>query len=143
MGRRRADKRAEELAFYFRYSAALRIFGGIGDLDAITATLGVEPTYTHRRGDQRTPRSVPWEHDMWMYQAEVPEDRPLSAHLDALWRAVQPHVTYLKGLRERLSVDVYCNYGSNCGTAGFEIGHHSLAIFTALEVPLGVAVMVG
>jgi hypothetical protein len=45
---------------YFAYSATLRIFGTIPDLDEITRTLGIEPTHAHRRGERRTPSSAPY-----------------------------------------------------------------------------------
>ena len=68
------------------------------------------------------------------------QSRPLDVHLDALWRVLQPHVLYLKGLKEHLSVDVYCSYYTNCSTGGFEIDHRSLVIFTELEIPFGLSV---
>ncbi len=128
---------------YFHFSATLRIFGVIDDLDAITSELGVTPTETHRRSDKRRPTSVhSYEHDMWSFSAPVPEDRPLRVHLEALWRVVRPHVAYLKGLKERMTVDVFCGYRSNCGTAGFEVDHQALILFNELEVPFGVSVII-
>jgi hypothetical protein len=136
-------KPEEEPEYWFKYSATLRIFGEIGDLDAITAELGVTPTHIHRRGERRRPSSpTPYHHDMWSYIATVPEDRPLQVHLEALWRVVRPHVAYLKALKERLTVDVFCGYRSNCSTAGFEVDHRALVIFTELEVPFGVSVTI-
>ena len=130
-----------EPEYFFRFSATLRIFGDIGDLEAITAELGIAPTHTHRRGEKRLPTSATcYEHDMWSYCAPVPKDRPLAVHLESLWRVVRPHVAYLKGLKERLSVDVYCCYWTNCSTGGFEVDHRALIIFTELEVPFGVSV---
>src|SRR5262249_10956909 len=126
----------EEPEYYFHVRATLRIFGDIGDFDAITNTLGVMPTHIHRRGEKQRPGSLfSFEHDMWSYKAPVPEDRRLQVHLESLWRVVRPHVAYLKGLKERLNVDVFCGYRSNCGTAGFEVDHQALVIFTELEVP--------
>ncbi|MFO0949796.1 MAG: DUF4279 domain-containing protein [Isosphaeraceae bacterium] len=132
----------DESEYWFKSSATLRIFGDISDLDAITSVLGVAPTHTHRRGDRRRPTSPHcYEHDMWSYDAPVPADRPLQVHLEALWRVVRPHVAYLKELKQRLTVDVFCGYRSNCGTAGFEVDHRALVIFTELEVPFGVSVV--
>jgi hypothetical protein len=53
-----------EPEYYFCYSASLRIFGDIGDPSEITRLLGVEPTGSHRRGERRSPRARPYEHDM-------------------------------------------------------------------------------
>jgi Domain of unknown function (DUF4279) len=133
----------EEPETYFHFGATLRIFGDIGDLDAVTAQLGVAPTHTHRRGERRRPTSaICYEHDMWSYSAPVPEDRPLQVHLEALWRVVRPHVPYLKRLKERMTVDVFCGYRSNSHSAGFEVDHRALVIFTELEVPFGVSVVI-
>ena len=132
---------SEEPEYFFRFSATLRIFGDIEDLEAVTAELGVRPTHAHRRGEKRLPTSMcHYEHDMWSYSAPVPRDRSLDVHLEALWRVVRPHVAYLKGLKERLSVDVYCSYHTNCSTGGFEVDHRALTIFKELEVPFGVSV---
>jgi hypothetical protein len=135
------EKVFEEPEYFFLFSATLRIFGDIGDLDAITTELGVAPTHSHRRGEVflRT-SSRSYEHDMWSYSAPVPRDRPLDVHLEALWREMRPHVSYLKGLKERLSVDVYCSYHTNCSSGGFEVDHRALTIFAELEVPFGVSV---
>jgi hypothetical protein len=131
----------EEPEYFFRFSATLRIFGDIEDLEAITAMLGVTPTHMHRRGEKPLPTSFSsYEHDMWSYSAPVPRDRPLEAHLESLWSCVRPHVAYLKSLKERLSVDVYCSYHTNCSTGGFEVDHRALSIFAELEVPFGVSV---
>lgn len=136
------DESGEEEPYYFHFSATLRIFGDIGDLDAISETLGVAPTHSHRRGDAVGCSSWrTFEHDMWAYSAPVPEDRPLDVHLNALWRVVQPNVAYLKGLKDRLSVDIFCGYRSNCATGGFEIDHGALVIFSELGVPLGISVL--
>ncbi len=45
-------------------------------------------------------------------------------------------------LKERLTVDVFSGYRSNCGTAGFEVSHRSLEMFMQLEIPFGVSVVI-
>lgn len=125
---------------WFRFSATLRVFGQGVDLDEITATLGLAPTHTHRRGDRRTPRAQPFEHDMWSYTAPVPGDKPLDDHIQTLWSRIKPHKDYLMGLKEGLTVNVYCGYTTNC-CAGFEVSHRSLALFVELEIPFGVSII--
>lgn len=134
------DEPPPEVEYYFHHTATLRIFGVIEDFDSISRTLGVVPSHTHRRGESRSRRS-PHEHDMWSYSADVPEERPLTEHLDALWLIVEPHLGYLKGLKKDVTVDVFCGYRSNCGTAGFEVDHHALRMFIELEVPFSVSVI--
>ena len=38
---------------YFAYSTSLRIAGEISDMDEISATLGLSPTHSHRKGEKR------------------------------------------------------------------------------------------
>jgi Domain of unknown function (DUF4279) len=126
---------------WFRFSATLRIIGDIGDLDRVSAEMGVAPSHAHRRGEVRRPGRF-YDHDQWSYTPPVPEDEPLSVHLEALWQVVQPRLSYLKRLKERLTVDVFCGYNSNSCTSGFVVEHRALIIFTELEVPFGVSVVV-
>ncbi len=59
------DEPDEEI--YFANSAALRIFGVLPDLDAITQTLGLNPTQALHKGERVKPRSAPLKHDCWHY----------------------------------------------------------------------------
>lgn len=127
---------------YFCYSATLRIWGDIADLDAITRRLGLTPTHAHKKGEKRGPRSPGYGNDMWSYQPPVEETRPLEEHILALWEKVRQQVGYLKSLKRTLNMDVFCGYRSNSQTAGFEVGHKCLELFVQLEVPFGVSVIV-
>jgi len=53
---------------------------------------------------------------------------------------VKPHVAYLTALKAK--VDVFCGYRSNNGAAGFAVEPDALKIFTALDVPFGISVIV-
>ena len=79
---------------------------------------------------------------MWLCKAPVDEDRPFSEHLDCLWSMLEPHADYLKSLKETMRVDIYCSYFSTSQIAGFEINQNSLEIFQALDIPLGVSVII-
>ena len=127
---------------YFSYSATLRIFGTIPDLDELTRRLGVQPTSSHRLGDRRHPSSAPYKHDMWSYKAPVIKSEPLSVHIDALWFTFRERKEYLLQLKKEVQVDIFLGYRSNCDHAGFEVPHDSLAIFLALEIPFGVSIIV-
>ena len=131
-----------EEANYFRFSATLRIHGDGVPFEEISQRLGVRPTHLHRKGEQRGPRSPAWRDDAWHFEPPLAETEPLERHIDALWQVVRPAVDYLKGLKQRLKVDVFCGYRSNCDTAGFEVSHQCLELFTALEVPFGVSVVI-
>ena len=134
------EERAEET--YFAYSATLRIFGDIADLDEISEKLQLQPSKTHRKGEMRGPRSVPYKHDMWSYMPAVPEEEPLHKHIDALWTVLRPHKDYLLELKKTLTVDVFLGYRSNCDMAGLEVPHTSLGMFSQLEIPFGVSIIV-
>ena len=127
---------------YFKFSATLRVHGDLVPFAEIEQELGVAPTHLHRKGERRGPRSPEYRDDAWHYEPPVPETEPLARHLDALWAVVRPAAEYLKGLKSRCKVDVFCGYRSNCDTAGFEVPHTSLELFAALEVPFGVSVVI-
>jgi hypothetical protein len=129
---------------YFAYSATLRVFGEIPNLDAISAALALQPTHTHRKGDRRG-RSNPsssFPNDMWSYTAAVEKSEPLHKHIDALWTKLKPHKPYLLELKKTVTVDVFLGYRSNCDNAGVEVPHTSLQMFSELEIPFGVSIIV-
>lgn len=126
---------------YFHHSATLRIHGDNVPFEELSQRLGVQPTHIHRRGVKRQ-SGVPWRDDAWHFQPPLAETEPLGRHLEALWSVVRPHVDYLKGLKQTCRVDVFCGYRSNCDLAGLEIPHHCLEMFMALEIPLGVSVII-
>jgi len=127
---------------YFEYSASLRIFGIIADLDGITHRLGVMPTHTHRQGDRRGPTSTPYKHDMWSYTAPVKNTESLHVHIDALWNTLREHRQFLLQLKHPLTVDAFLTYSSNCDHAGVEIPYQSLEMFRELQIPFGLSIIV-
>lgn len=127
---------------YFHFSATLRIHGDGLDFDAITTAMGLQPTHTHKKGDSRRPGGHPYRDDAWHYSADLPEEAPLDAHLQALWADVAPAREFLLSLKAQHRVDVFCGYRSDSDHAGFQVEPKSLAIFTALEIPFGVSVII-
>lgn len=57
---------------------------------------------------------------MWMYTAPTKQTEPLHVHIDALWYTFKEHKEYLLQLKQRLKVDVFLGYRSNCDHAGVE-----------------------
>jgi hypothetical protein len=133
--------REPEETTYFAYSATLRIFGEDLDLDGITRQIGIQPTYSHRKGQKR-PRSSEFSTDMWSYSPPIPEDRPLSEHIDALWATIRPAREYLMSLKRCATVDVFLGYRSNVDHAGIQVPHPCLEMFTSLEIPFGVSIII-
>jgi Domain of unknown function (DUF4279) len=127
---------------YFCYMASLRIFGDDLPFDQISTALALVPTSTARRGDRRGPRSPARKDDMWCYSPALAEERPLHEHVDALWSAIRPGAIYLRELKKTSRVDVFLGYRSNIDTAGVEVPHESLGMFTALEVPFSLSIII-
>jgi hypothetical protein len=127
---------------YFAYSASLRIYGEIPDLNEISNRLSLKPTRTHRKGEKRAPRSPLYRQDMWSYEPPVDRSEALAKHVDALWLVLKPHKKYLLKLKESLSVDVFIGYRSNCDTAGIVVPHTSLEMFRQLKIPFGISIIV-
>jgi hypothetical protein len=127
---------------YFAYSATLRIHGDGLPFESIGRQLGVEPTSVRRKGERRGPRSPPYRDDAWHFSAGLPEEAPLEQHIEALWKVLKPHVQYLKFLKQHYKVDVFCGYRTNCDLAGIEVPHTCLELFTALEVPFGISIII-
>ncbi len=127
-------------AYKFAYSASVRVFGSIPDLGAITAALQLDPTHMHRRGEPG--RIRPYDTDMWSYDAPIEQSEPLYKHIDALWKKLKPHKRYLLELKRSATVDVFLGYRSTCDNAGVEVPHTSLEMFTELEIPFGLSIIV-
>jgi hypothetical protein len=135
------EEQKEEI--YFAYSATLRIFGVISDLEEITERLGVAPNATHRKGDRGWgPSLPPYEHDMWSYSAPVKKTEPLHAHIDTLWNTFRERKEYLLKLKQNLTVDVFLGYQSNCDHAGVVVPYQSLEMFRELQIPFGLSIIV-
>ena len=134
----------DEEPIYFNHSAPLRIFGDIADLDGISASLGLSPTHTHRAGDKTSlsKHAKAYENDMWTFSPDVPKDAAIENHIDTLWRHIESNREYLLELKKTLTVDVFIGYRSNCDNAGIDIPHESLAMFSDLEIPLRLSIIV-
>ena len=96
---------------YFCFTASLRIFGDIEDMDQITNIVGVQPTKSHRKGEKRTGRSKPYTQDMWCYEPKIDEKENLSKHLNALWAAIGQNAQKIKELKKQYNVDITLHDG--------------------------------
>lgn len=127
---------------YFQFGATLRVHGDGVPFREISQRLGVEPTHLHRKGEHAGSRSPRYRDDAWHYEPSLPETEPLELHIQALWQVAKPAVEYLRSLKPRFKVDVFCGYRSNCDHAGFEVSHRCLEMFIALEIPFAVSIIV-
>ena len=127
---------------YQAFTASLRIHAIELPFDEITRVLGVQPTMQRKRGDCRRPGSRPYKDAAWHFRPDVPEEQELSEHLRALWGVIKPHVRYLRDLKARARVDIFCGYRSNHGGAGFEVAPDALEPFIALDIPFSISVVI-
>jgi hypothetical protein len=127
---------------YFSYSASLRIFGDTLDPEEISANLGLQPTKLHLKGEKPDPRHRGFRHAMWSYTVPLDRACPLNEHIDALWKKLKPHKDYLIELRRSLNVDIFLTYSSNCDNSGIVVPSESLAMFTELQIPFGLSIVV-
>ncbi|MGE0761205.1 MAG: DUF4279 domain-containing protein [Pirellulaceae bacterium] len=72
----------------------------------------------------------------------MPESEDLEVHINALWSAIRPHRDFIKSLKSQATVDVFLGYRSNCDHAGLSIPHTCLEMFTQLEIPFGVSIII-
>jgi hypothetical protein len=127
---------------YFAYSATLRIFGVLPNLKIITDTLGLTPTQALHKGERIKPHYAPLIHDCWHYKSDIPESEPLEIHINTLWAAIKNHRDFIKSLKRHATVDVFLGYRSNCDHAGIVVPHTCLNLFTELEIPLGLSIII-
>jgi hypothetical protein len=121
------------------YSASLRVMGPIFDFES--NALGLQPTHTHQRGDLSLAKR-PYPTDAWIYDAPVPDDQPLDAHIQELWSKLRGRKQELLALREQyLKIDIFLGYRSDCAWDGFEVSPKSLEMFIDLDLPFYVSVV--
>ena len=111
------------------------------DFAEIESRLGVAATRSIRRGEvHRGGRAQRC--DAWFYESPLPEDQPLSEHIDAVWTGVRAGSDFLRSLQRTVSVSVFLGYRSNNDQAGVVVPHTSLEIFTALEIPFDLSIII-
>src|SRR5712692_8670519 len=115
--------------------ASFRVQGKALDLEAITRTLGISPSHSHKMGDPG-PLSRPYALDMWMLSAPLDKALPLEAHLIWLSDALAPHHHSLNSIKETSQLDIYCHYTSYVEENRLTLSPRALRIFMDLALPL-------
>jgi hypothetical protein len=127
--------RGKEPTYYSRFSATLRISGQNLDFDKITHTLALIPSHILKKGGKRKA-------DIWAYRAPVERTRPLDEHIMAIWKAVKPRMVFLRRLKKKYKVDMFCGFQTNSCTGGFEVNQRCLGFFSELDISFGVSVII-
>lgn len=115
--------------------AGLRIMGTGLDLVAISHNLGVDPTYTHKKGDRANYKEK-HNQDIWILNSPLDKKKNLEAHLRWLVKHVSAHYDYLRSLKPRAQIDVFCSYTSEGNQAGFSLTPKALSLFVELGINL-------
>lgn len=127
---------------YFNYSASLRIFSESDvDFEEIESVLGVSASMSYRKGDRRRPKGPESRYNIWILESGLSEEECLENHLLALWRVIKPHKDYLKSLKEKAIVDIFCGYRSSSHTAGLEVGYQAFDVFRELEIDFSLSII--
>jgi len=120
--------------------ASFRVQGKALDLEAITRTLGISPSHSHKMGDPG-PLSRPYALDMWMLSAPLDKALPLEAHLIWLSDVLAPHHQFLNSIREVSEIDIYCHYAFYSDQNGFTLSPQALKVFMDLGLPLDIGLL--
>ncbi len=127
---------------YFAHSASLRVFGKRLEFDRIAEELGLQPTKTHREGERAGPRSPPYDRDLWLYAPPIHEERPLAEHIDALWHAIGHAERFLLEYKKVADIDVFLGYRSNVDHPSVQVPHTCLEMFTRLQIPFCMSIII-
>jgi hypothetical protein len=114
------------------------------DPDAVTRTLGLMPTWSHRRGDSRgnaSPRlSGVFAEGLWSYQTESQGSDLPSKLLDLVWRLVPANLAALRDAGHRM--DILIGLFVSEGTGGIELPPKVTKALAEREIPLGISIYV-
>lgn len=73
---------------YHLFDAAFRVWGPDTDIKKLSASTGLRPSETHRKGDRRGKGQ--WEDAMWSFRSSCPEAASLEEHLNSLLDRLAP-----------------------------------------------------
>ncbi len=130
-------------------TATFRAFDKSLDPAAVSALLGLEPTSSARRGEERTSTSRTgerlvhgaWREGGWLLSSRLPRALTLEEHLHALLDLLEPRAEAVATLRGRgYRVDLYCGYFQRSGQGGPTFSPTLLARLAQLGLELGVDV---
>jgi Domain of unknown function (DUF4279) len=119
--------------------AGLRIMGKGLEHEKISQKLGLVPTHTHRAGEIDK-FGTPYPQDMWLFDSPLGKRKHLDTHLKWLAKQVEPSLGYLKTLKRKYKIDVFCTYTGN-GDGGLSLSPTALSIFTELGIRLELSII--
>lgn len=119
--------------------AGLRIMGKGLEHEKISQKLGLVPSHTHRAGEVDK-FGLPYPQDMWLLESPLGKRKQLDTHLKWLVQQLEPSFGYLKTLKKKYKIDVFCAYTGNSG-GGLSLSPAALSLFTELGIKLELSII--
>lgn len=115
----------------------LRVMGRDLEPREVSRLLGLEPTISHRRGDDRTGTAAKYSEGLWAWGPGMAESAPLGEHMGALLDVLEPKVATLHQIRKSGSrMDIFVGIFGPDDNFGFAISHELLERLARLDVDL-------
>ena len=113
--------------------------GALPDAKAVTARLGIQPTYSHSPGERRSAKAAPYKHGQWRLESPLAESEVLEVHLRWLLDRLLPvreGVLEIVQTDRRLSADFFCGLYLKQGNEGLVLSPRTLEEMSALNAEL-------
>ena len=120
--------------------ASFRILGIGLDFRGISEQLGIQPSLTRRKGEHgliQTPQSA----DVWCLDSPLPRSEPLEVHLKSLRQVLLPHCEFLRSLRGKCDLSIYCGITTDGDRCQFHLSSDSLRMFAELGIDMDLSLV--
>lgn len=107
-------------------SVTLRIASKTMKAREITDVMEEMPSESHDVGEILSAKSAQLtlrSESLWLLLFDVPEERPLEEHIDALLSFAEKRQSQLSRLSSVCDIEVYCSYSTFNGQGGFVFDH--------------------
>lgn len=104
--------------------ASLRITSSTLSVADIADRTGLRATRTHERGSLLSPRiptSPRRDAAVWITDSGLPSNVPMQDHLDALFRAIEPHRDELRRLAPSATLDLFLGWSHEGAQGSFSL----------------------
>jgi hypothetical protein len=124
-----------------RYRVSFVIQSPSLDLDAISRTLDIVPSHTHRVGDlSRAKKILP--HDMWrLTSPPTGPEESIDAHLKWLAEKLKPHYDFIRSLKNHAEIYIFCGYTIDTEQSGFSLSSEALALVTDIGISMDFSIL--
>jgi uncharacterized protein YchJ len=123
------------MAQLFKSVAGLRIFSDTIDLDAITRTLGCEPTTSHVKGQVRYKTTL-WKTGAWILNASDTQPANLDAQVAEILGRVSSDLKVWSALSGEHSIDLFCGFFMDRGNEDLVISAETMKLLSERGIEL-------